>query len=319
MNSDSIKEILLKTGAITVGTAKAAPVAEEAEKCYAEWLKGQKEAGMAYMHNYASIRRDPRELLPGARSIICMAFGYETKEKREPTLPYIAEYALSADYHKEIRKKIRRSGIGEYLGEEGKDWRICIDSAPIMERYWAVKSGLGIIGDNGAVIVRGYGSKVFLSEIVTTADIEEDETDTGDCGHCGQCHKVCPTGALRDGIIDCNLCLSYLTIEHRGVWEKDTHKKAMHTSAGRSTLFGCDRCITVCPHNRNTDASSYKPEALPGILHLTKEDILHGEPDMLREQLRRSCLKRAKREGLERNAENLDNSCEIINFVRNKN
>lgn len=304
---EEIKSALREAGAVAVGVARAEEVEERAVESYAAWLGSGGAAGMAYMHNHLEIRRDPRLLLEGARSVVCMAFSYRTGRVRDPELPRISAYALLPDYHDWIKRNIRMSGVGVLLGEEGRDWRICVDSAPMMERYWAVKAGVGILGENGAVIVPGVGSEVFLAEIVTTLDLEADEPLGGDCGKCGRCRAACPTGALQEnGTLDCGICLSYLTIEHRGDWTEERQKAAMGTAAGRSTLFGCDRCIAACPHNKKPGTVARNlPAVSEGVIGLTAGDIIHSEAAALSARLKGSCLKRAKREGLLRNALNL--------------
>lgn len=302
---------MLRAGASAVRVARAGEVDEAALRQYRGWLEGGGAAGMDYMERHDDIRRDPRLLLPAARSIICLAFSYAGTERlRDQSVPMIAAYALFPDYHDWIRQAIRQSGIQMELGTEGTDWRICIDSAPIMERYWALTSGLGFIGDNGALIVPGIGNRVFLAEIITVRELKPDSPLAIDCGHCGACRRACPTGALGDdGTIDCNLCLSYLTIEHRGEWTEPIHNKAMHTRAGRNTLFGCDRCLAACPHNNPAArASKALPEPLKNIVGLSAGQILNSDDTALSTLLRGSCLKRAKTTGIRRNAMNLGNN-----------
>lgn len=302
----AVKRALIRAGACAVGIAEAGLVDDEAMAMFDRWLASGHEAGMAYMHNHREIRRDPRLLLEGATSVISMAFGYRTRRTRDPELPHISAYALLPDYHDVIRKLIRESGIGDTLGEEHRDWRICIDSAPVMERYWAVRSGTGFRGDNGSVIVPGVGCEVFLAEIVTTKRLRPDTPLPTDCGHCGACRSACPTGALRtEGTADCRRCISYLTIEHRGPWESATQIAAMSTDAGKKTLFGCDRCVTACPHNKPGIPAGGMPDPSDAILTLTAGDILTLPPDKLSAKLKGSCLKRAKNDGLKRNALNL--------------
>lgn len=303
--TSAVKKVLLQAGAAAAGVAQAAPVEARATDMFDRWLASGHESGMSFMRDHAEIRKDPRLLLEGARSVISIAFGYGRTGGRDPRLPRISAYALLPDYHDWIRKLIRRSGIGELLGEEHTEWRICVDSAPIMERYWAVKSGIGIRGDNGSVIIPGVGCEVFLAEIVTTHELACDNENQADCGHCGACRRACPTGALRaDGTADCERCISYLTIEHRGEWTTETQKEAMATAAGRTTLFGCDRCVTTCPHNTRKEHDRWPP-LKERILTLTGNDILEATQEELSALLQGSCLKRAKREGLARNASNL--------------
>jgi len=302
-----IEQRLRRAGALAVGVAAAGKVDTAARKAYERWLNSGGAAGMAYMHAHQEIRQDPRLLLEGARSVVCMAFGYKTGATRDPGLPRISAYALLPDYHNWIKQAVRMSGINSILGEEGSDWRICVDSAPIMERYWAVRAGIGILGENGAVIVPGVGSEVFLAELITLKELEPDHPLAGDCGRCGKCSEACPTGALQTGgTIDCGICLSYLTIEHKGEWSEPRQKAAMRTTAGRNTLFGCDRCLSACPHNIKTEGTAPDtPAASDDILTLTAEDILRGDTTSLSARLKGSCLRRAKLNGLMRNAQNI--------------
>lgn len=257
---EEVRRRLADCGALAVGFARAGKVADSVMKTYDGWISGGANAGMEYMANHREVREDPRLLLKGARTVISMAFSYNSQARRDPSLPAISKYAFLPDYHKWIRKMIRKSGVGELLGEEHSDWRICVDSAPIFERYWAQEAGIAIIGNNGSAIVPGVGCEVFLAEIVCRMDFEPDRRLEGKCGACGACREACPAGAMGEsGNIDCNRCISYLTIEHCGEMTDRRHVEAMQTDAGRSTLFGCDRCISVCPHNNAEIISVAEP------------------------------------------------------------
>lgn len=297
-NKHEIKERLRDVGAVATGVSAAGPVEDAVYGEYEKWLRSGSCAGMGYLGNHLEIRRDPRFLLEGARSIVCAAFCYRPASA-DKLNPRIAKYAHLPDYHDWVRHRVMSSGVPELLGEEYRDWRLCIDSAPIMERYWARKSGLGWIGEQGALVVPGVGPEVVLCEILTVEELEPDEPSEGDCGGCGRCVRVCPTGALTENSFgpDCNRCLSYLTIEHRGEWIDERHIAAMDTVEGRVTLFGCDRCMSVCPHNN--------PEITSGIA--ADQRITELCSDDFREQgfgerFRGLPIKRAKAAGLRRNA-----------------
>lgn len=304
---EAVKAAILSSGALAAGISCAEPVDDKAWTEYESWIASGRHAGMGYITEHREVRRDPRLLLEGARWIISIAYGYHTDASRNREEGSISAYALLKDYHNWIKKRLRRCGIGTLLGEEHRDWRICVDSAPVMERYWAVKSGMAVRGKNGSAIVPGAGCEVFLAEIVTGTEISEvpaaGEETHRECADCGRCLRACPTGALQgDGTIDCDRCISYLTIEHRGEWVDPRHIESMDTKAGRDTLFGCDRCIEVCPMNSGKVSATAEELTLPGIVDLTRTEILDGEDTTLRLRLQGSSLKRAGLEGLRRNA-----------------
>lgn len=289
---DKIREILMRCGACAVGFAKAEPVEPQIFSRFREWLLRGDHAEMRYMENHEALRQDPRLLLPDARSIIVAAFPYGPSPAHG-----ISAYACYPDYHDTLRKLLQ-AALAEFPSDA--NYRICIDSAPILERYWAWKSGIGIIGLNGALIVPGVGNRVFLTEIITTLPLEADTPLSEGCGNCGACMRACPTGALTPEGINCNRCLSYLTIEHRGEWTEQEHLAAMCTEAGRSTLFGCDRCMEACPWNVSDETGV--GEQLESVVTLTKEDILNMSEKEFSRRFKGTSLKRAKYAGLVRNA-----------------
>lgn len=256
-DKESIRSILFASGACAVGFAKAEPVDSEVWRGFSDWLSRGDNAGMEYMYNYPDLRRDPRLLLDGARTVISIAYSYAPAKWRNPDLGEIAAYAYGKDYHKVLRKLLKPALNEISATYSDSAFRICIDSAPVLERYWAQKAGIGFIGDNSALIVPGYGSMVFLVEILTTLDIAPDNPDTRDCGHCGACRKACPGKAIIDNCqIDCRRCISYLTIEHRGEWILEESSEVMKTEAARNSIYGCDTCLRVCPHNRGVPPTS---------------------------------------------------------------
>lgn len=292
-----LRDRLLATGACSVGFATAEAVSAEESARFAEWLGRGGNAGMEYMRNYPELRNDPRGLLECAQTVISLAYSYKPEVYRSEEKGVIAAYAYGKDYHKELRKLLKPAlrEIGGRFPDAG--FRICIDSAPVHERYWAVKSGIGFRGDNGCVIVPGFGSMVFLVEILTTLEIEPNKPLNRDCGHCGACSRACPGQALHDGVIDCRRCISYLTIEHRGDWD-EIGKEVMVAQGERVTILGCDVCQRVCPHNCTappTDIEAFRPS--PMIMALTPEDIA----DLTDMDLAGTSLNRVGIEGLMRN------------------
>lgn len=320
---EKIRSLLLRAGACAVGFAEAEAVADSEWRRFEAWLSRGSNGGMEYMRNYPELRRDPRLLLPGARTVISLAFSYAPPAQRPADLPQIALYAYGRDYHKEIRRLLKPAlrQIQQLLGAESGEaavepsFRICVDSAPILERYWAVRSGIGIPSDNGAVIIPGHGSLVFLAEILTDLPLTPDSpmsrreavfgrsfAPQSTCGSCGACRNACPAGAIAaDSIIYAPRCLSYLTIEHRGEWTDPESRAVMRQAP--DTLFGCDLCLRACPHNRNipaTPIAAFHPSET--ILKLTAADILAiKNEEQLRELLPNSPILRATLPGLHRN------------------
>lgn len=318
MGETGVKERLFAairaTGAVAVGVARAELTAEGENRRLDRWIAAGMNAGMAWMERHAVLRRDLNNVLPGVRSVICTAFPYAPAVERSPEMPYISRYAYGQDYHEAIRARLRGVLVEMELDNV---CRICIDSAPVSERFWAIRAGIGYRGDNGALIVPGIGPEIFLAEILTTLELEPDNTSlscaadeycpTGspkECLHCGACLRACPTGALQpDGTIDCRRCISYLTIEHRGPWTDSEAIAAMSTPAGRHSLFGCDRCVSVCPLT-HTEARSID-EPLPQILDLTPGDI-PSTPSEFKSRFRHTALLRPGLDGLLRNLANLE-------------
>lgn len=219
----------------------------------------------------------------------------------------IACYAYGDDYHDVLRKRLQEA-TRKITALFGGNCRICIDSAPVMERYWAVKSGIGERGHNGMVIVPSTGNMTFLAEIITTLELTpgilfRQEVPDTECNGCDSCLRRCPTNALRpDGTVDSRLCLSYLTIEHRGPWETPEALQAMATPDGKNTIFGCDLCLRSCHLNANTPASGL-PELMPreDVMKLTREEAAEMTQEEFSRVFKGSPIKRCKLVGLKRN------------------
>lgn len=244
---EHIRKLLLESGACAVGFAEAGRVDDKVWREFLKWLDSGMNAGMAYMRNYPEIRRDPRLLLEGAKTVISLAFNY-----RQPNpCPAIATYALGKDYHNVLRKRLKKV-VTRLKQEYGAEWRICIDSAPILERYWAEKAGIGFRSPmHGNIVVPGVGSMVFLAEIITTMPIQADNPIQIPCLPEDEepSSAVCPTGALKaNGMVDARLCINYLTIEHKGDWD-EIQREIMRRPGARDKIFGCDICQRGCSYN----------------------------------------------------------------------
>lgn len=305
MDKECVRALLLRSGAVAAGFAAASSVENGVIADMEEWVKGGNNAGMDYLARHTQLKKDPGNILPGVKTVISLAFSFNPAKPRDEKLPVIASYAFGDDYHDVLRNRL--SPIVESLkGDLGGDWRICIDSAPLAERYWAVRAGIGYIGRNGMVIVGEHGSCIFLAEVLTTLTFSPDTPSSGNCLGCGRCEQACPGKALSaDGKVDCRRCLSYLTIEHRGEWSPEM-MEIMQTVAGRTTLFGCNRCVAVCPHNKNVPPSHIEEFALrDSYAALTPSRAASLKREEFAPLFRKSAIKRTKYDGFIRNALNL--------------
>lgn len=286
-----IRQLMLASGASAAGFAECGEQDQKVSESFRGWIARGNHAGMHYLQLHAPLRDNPQSLLPEARTIISLAFNYNPGR---PLNSGIARYAAGKDYHNVIRRLLKPAV--RMLSEDfGAACRICIDSAPISERYWARKAGIGFIGRNGALIVPRTGSFVFLAEVITTLEIEPDREARGSCGNCRRCERACPTGALSDGLIDSRRCLSYLTIEHRGEFPPHTDLK--------NHLFGCDDCLAACPHNASAPQSEiarFSPSET--VDTLSPRRMLDISPSQFDSIFAGSPLRRAGHCGLTRNA-----------------
>ena len=265
------------------------------------WIAEGKHGPMSYMANHASLRSNVEELLPGAKTVISLALNYFPKEVQPTHHPQFAYYAYGSDYHDIMRCMMQQ--LADYIRSLAPcDCRICCDTAPLFERYWAQQAGIGFRGLNSQLIVPQKGSYFFLGEILTTLSIAPSQPCQNECGSCRRCIEACPVGAIcGDGTIDARRCISCQTIENRG--EIPTQ---VVTQLGRR-LYGCDTCQQVCPHNRHatpTTTEALQPSAQ--FMALDYNALCQLTPDAFREIFRHSAIKRAKYDGLMRNLRALD-------------
>ena len=241
--SQLIKTEAKKLGFLSCGISKADFLEDEAPRLE-RWLKDGKHGKMAYMENHFDKRLDPRLLVPDAKSIISLLFNYYTPLNQLDGAPKISKYAYGKDYHHVIKDKLKQlfqiinNKIGEVSG------RVFVDSAPVMEKSWAVRSGLGWQGKNTNLISKKAGSFFFIAELIIDLELEYDTPVTDHCGTCTACIDACPTEALTPYHIDASKCISYLTIEL-----KDQIPTAFKNKMD-DWAFGCDVCQDVCPWNR---------------------------------------------------------------------
>jgi epoxyqueuosine reductase len=254
------------------------------------------------MENHFDMRIDPTILVPGAKSVITLLYNYFPDQIQDPLLPKVAKYAYGNDYHTVIRDRLKGflANLSASIGKiEGRGF---VDSAPVLERAWAVKSGLGWVGKNGNLINKKKGSFFFIATLITDLDLIPDEPSVQDyCGTCTRCIDACPTDAiLPNKEIAANQCISYFTIELK----QALLPKAFEGKSD-SWIFGCDICQDVCPWNRFSHPHQ-EQAFLPsnGILNFTIEDWLNLDQTQFNTIFKDSPLKRAKWEGIQRNLAN---------------
>ncbi len=266
------------------------------------WLAGNRHATMHWMARDPAKRADPRELLPGCRSVVVLAMNYWPGEDRAATpepRARVALYARGRDYHRVLASRLKE--LAAWIDRTtGATSRSFVDTGPVLERGWAERAGLGWIGKNANLLTRELGSWLLLGEIVTTAELAaEPEPHAEFCGSCTACLDACPTGAIiADGVVDSNLCISYWTIEHRGA------VPAERRNGMGDWIFGCDVCQDVCPWNQTfarpvaQDPFAWR-EDLQG---LDPAEILGLDEPTFRARYSGTALMRAKWEGMRRNA-----------------
>ena len=280
------------------GISKADVLNEDAHRLE-NWLKKGFHGKMNYMENYFDLRIDPRKLVPGAKSVITLLLNYFPVVQQKDGNPVIAKYAYGEDYHNVIRTKLENFllKIKEQVGEiNGRGFT---DSAPVLERSWAQKSGLGWVGKNGNLINKQAGSFYFIATLITDLELIADDPYAKDyCGSCRRCIDACPTDAiLEDKVIDGSKCISYYTIEL-----KELLLPADQQENFENRLFGCDTCQDVCPWNRfSSPTNEVKFTPLQEILNFSKVDWEELSEESFKIIFRDSPLKRTKYSGIKRN------------------
>lgn len=300
--TDFVKKSAATAGFSFCGISRAEKLEDEA-RLLEIWLKQNRHGKMQYMENHFDKRIDPTVLMPGAKSVISLMYNYFTEEKQNPDAEFkISKYAFGEDYHDVIKIKLRelilelQNSIGDFHA------RIFVDSAPVLEKAWAKKSGLGWQGKNTNVINPKAGSFYFLAEIICDLEFEYDGPIKDYCGSCTACIDACPTDALHDPyFIDASKCISYLTIELKDALIPETFKNKMD-----NWIFGCDICQDVCPWNRfSKQHAETKFNPSDELVNLNKTGWLELTEEIFKELFNNSAVKRTKFDGLKRN----------INFV----
>ena len=297
-HTELVKNLAADAGFEYCGIAKAQALDEDARRLE-KWLNKGMHGTMQYMENHFDLRIDPSKLVPGAKSVITLLLNYFPDQMQSTNAPKISKYAFGNDYHEVIRTKLKLflQEINEQIGEvHGRGF---VDSAPVLERAWAQKAGIGWIGKNGNLITKQNGSFFFIATLIVDLElIYEDAFAKDYCGTCTKCIDECPTDAiLPDKVIDGSKCISYFTIEL-----KDALIPTAMKGKFDNWMFGCDVCQDICPWNRfskSTNEINFTP--IPEILNLSKNEWEELTEDSFKSIFKNSPLKRAKFEGIKRN------------------
>jgi epoxyqueuosine reductase len=303
-----IKEKAAELGFAACGISKAEYLGDEARRLE-NWLSAGKHGTMHYMENHFDKRVDPRRLVEGAKSVISVLDNYFPRVSQEDDeVPVLSKYAYGKDYHFVIKEKLRElhEYINQSVGETGG--RAFVDSAPVLDRVWAARSGLGWIGKNTCLLVRGSGSFYFIGELILDIELPADNPIKDYCGSCRRCIDACPTGAIvAPRELDARKCISYLTIEYR-----DELPAGMRDQM-KNRVFGCDICQDVCPWNRKAKPHNeplLEPE--PGLMSMTSAEWHGMERKTFNNLFKKSAVKRAGYKQLQRNLKFLRSSGSCI-------
>ncbi|MDO1513480.1 tRNA epoxyqueuosine(34) reductase QueG [Maribacter confluentis] len=299
----SIKTEAKRLGFLSCGISKAGFLEEEAPRLE-KWLKKNMHGQMSYMENHFDKRLDPTLLVEGSKSVISLLLNYYPEETQTNDTYKISKYAYGQDYHHVIKTKLRAlqqfitNEIGEVHG------RAFVDSAPVLDKAWAAKSGLGWIGKNGNLLTQQVGSFYFIAELIVDLELEYDQAVTDHCGTCTACLDACPTQAIvAPYVVDGSKCISYFTIELKNELPKEVK------GSFDDWAFGCDVCQDVCPWNRFSKPHNeplFNPH--PDLLAMTKNDWEEITEDVFKKVFKKSAVKRTKFNGLQRNIDFLKSS-----------
>jgi len=306
--TNTIKQVASNLGFDYCGIAKSQVLNEDAHRLE-QWLNKGMHGKMQYMENYFDLRIDPSKLVPGAKSVITLMMNYYPSEQQKNNVPKIAKYAYGKDYHEVIREKLKevirllRLEVGDING------RGFVDSAPVLERTWAQKSGLGWVGKNGNLISKQSGSFFFIATMIVDIELEYDDAFIKDyCGTCTRCIDSCPTDAILPGkVVDGSKCISYFTIELKDALIPGSMKGKFD-----NWFFGCDTCQDVCPWNRfskSTSQDSFTP--IPAVLNFSSNDWEELTEESFTQIFKHSPIKRSKFAGIKRNLQFIKTSSEV--------
>lgn len=309
MLTQKIKARAKELGFLACGVAKAEELTNEA-KHLESWLNQQHHATMHYMANHFEKRIDPRKLVDGAKSVIALSYNYFTEQKQlDADAPKIAMYALGKDYHIVVKEKLLQ--LLEYIKAEVGDVnaRCFVDSAPVLERAWAARSGVGWVGKNTNLLTKNSGSFFFLAEIICDVELAYDSPVKDYCGTCTKCIDACPTQAIYEPYkLDASKCISYFTIELKENTIPDSFGGKFE-----NWMYGCDICQQVCPINaQSKQHSELQFEPNTELLSMTNKDWEEITEESFQKLFKDSPIKRTKFAGLKRNIAFLKNHIDLI-------
>ncbi|MBP6459419.1 MAG: tRNA epoxyqueuosine(34) reductase QueG [Crocinitomicaceae bacterium] len=296
-HTKQIKDIAYELGFMFCGVSKADFLTEEAHKLE-KWLQEGKHGKMQYMENHFDMRLDPRLLVPSAKSVVSLIYNYFPSQTQRTDSFKISKYAYGQDYHFVLKEKLKQflEQIRIQVGEV--DGRVFVDSAPVMDKAWAKKAGLGWVGKNSNLIHPKKGSFFFIAELIIDLELTPDGPIRDYCGTCTKCIDACPTDAIvKPYVVDGSKCISYLTIEL-----KDEILPKEFANKMNDWVFGCDICQDVCPWNRFSNPHT-EPlfQANENLLSLSKGDWKDLSDEFFNELFKKSAVKRTKKSGLMRN------------------
>lgn len=295
-HSQFIKAEAKRLGFLSCGISKAGFLEEEAPRLE-KWLKNNAHGEMRYMENHFDKRLDPTKLVEGSKSVVSLLLNYFPSEIQNPESYQLSKYAYGTDYHFVIKDKLKEllQSIQDKIGDV--HGRAFVDSAPVLDKAWAAKSGLGWIGKHSNLLTQQIGSFYFIAELIIDLDLEYDHATTDHCGTCTACIDACPTEAITEPyVVDGSKCISYFTIELK------ENIPSEFKGQFDDWMFGCDICQDVCPWNRFSKAHSeplFNPH--PELLDMTKKDWEEITQDTFSKVFKKSAVKRTKFQGLERN------------------
>lgn len=297
-HTNKIKQKALELGFSAAGISKTDFLEKESKQLKA-WLNNGFHGEMHYMENHLEKRVDPRKLVEGAKSVISVLFNYYPKVKQKENTYKISKYAYGKDYHYVLKEKLHQ--LYDFINNEihETNGRVFVDSAPVMDKVWAAKSGLGWIGKNTNLLTRENGSFFFIGELIIDLELDYNDTPIKNyCGNCTKCIDACPTNALSPYQLDARKCISYLTIEKKGALPSEFKGK------WNDWIFGCDICQDVCPWNSKARPhNEHQFKLTEEIQNLKKEDWEKLDKIKFKKIFKNSPVKRTKLEGLMRNIE----------------